>query len=1188
MKKNNWGVLAGALILVHVGTAVGGTNTWTETGPQAADVRVEFSNSPDIAYARGGDKLWKSTDGGQNWTTLFSKNASLFPFAVDPTDPNVVITGRGFFNDGITRSTDGGATFWDQAFSFIRAVKFSADGTVVYAVNSLSGVTQILRSIDKGATWTVMASAGLPVNPGTTMAVPEPISLGIERTNVNTVYAGFRHPDYQAVYRSVDGGANWTPATGLMGLTANEIVSHPTVPGRVLAATSAGLFSSNDAGATWNRVADPTTTGVATVDLQSVAFDRVDPQILYAGGAQRGEIFFSADGGGTWTRRDTGVLANVINTFAPRPGHTGEVFAGTSHTLYRSTNSAQNWVVSANGLRAANVTSLQNGSRLRAGLADGGLYESLDGSSWTPVNNAALRARMTSGRFSNIIEILEGNRLFVMPFESPVVASTTQGATWQPIPPGFPTNMFYQYGGLITVSGSGPAHLAATSYGMYKTYNDGDTWVWSGTGLPAVAVMKITKKADGSALYAGTANQGIYKSTDAGGSWVAANGSGLTNLEIKALAYDDINDVLLAGTNQGLFASSNGGASYTALTNPWPGAQMSVDAIVVEDFVRGALYVGFQKKVFRSVDSGVTWTELGEGNLYMTSVIRITSMVGDGPGVLYLGNMASGVQTYTVTPDIYPVAAPPAVGPLPIGTELPWQFIVQNAGRHASTFTQASWQVPANVEILNLATTRGTCAVSVSHRLSCDIGVLSGNQFATVTMTLRGNAGGALGINLSASSAEIDFDPSNNTYTSNTVRFVESVDLAATLTASPVLVNSGTALEYTLVVSNNGPNAATGGSFETTFDARDQYVLAQGSDTGCTGNVAGLQVCPLPTIASGASVTYRWTVTPQWGGARTPGVIVRPDTQNSLDTNQVNNIASATANVVPISDLSTSLTSAAPSVLQGSPLALMATVTNNSLIDAAGVTATLTLSDRMTFSSATGAVCTSTGSVVGCAIGVLGAGASRAITINVNTISPGSATSTFSAASVGPDPVLPNNSSNVTVTVNPTNDLSVTLTSANSALTGNPVVLTLTGSNLNANEAAGVRADVTLSALVSYTSASGATCTAVAAVVNCDLGTIAGNSSKVVSITVNAVSAGTATNSATITGAAPDPSATNNVSSVQVSIATPPPPPVGGGSSSGGGGGGGGGSFDLLSLFALVGVLASMHSRRRRAVPVAS
>lgn len=1185
MQENKWGVLAGVLILAYAGVAFGGTNTWTDTGPKGADVRVEFASSPDIVYARGGDKLWKSTDGGQNWTALFSRNAALFPFTVDPTNPNVVITGRGFFNDGIMRTIDGGATFDTQFFSFVTVMKFSGDGTVVYGVNSLSTTTQILRSTDKGGTWTIMAAAGLPVTPvgPGSQQVPTPISLGVERSNSSIVYAGLRHADFQGVYRSTDGGANWTPATGLLGLTVNEIVSHPTVAGRVFIATNVGLFRSNDTGATWNRVTDPSTTGVATIDLQSVAFDRVDPQIIYAGGAQRGEIFFSADSGASWTRRDTGVLANRINTLAPRPGHTGEVLAGTSHTLYRSSDSAQTWAVSANGLYAANITRLQNGSRLRAGLADGGLYESLDGSTWTPANNAALRARMTGGRFSNIVEILEGNRLFVLPFESPLVASATLGASWDPAAQGIPTNSAHTYGGLLNVTGSGPpSHLVSVDYGVYKTYDDGATWIWSGTGLPANAVLTFTKNADGSAVYAGTHTAGLYKSTNGGSSWTAVNNSGLTNLEIKVLAYDTSNDVLLVGTNQGLFASNNGGASYTALTNPWDGAQMSVDAIVVEDFVRGALYVGFQQKVFRSVDSGFTWTELSEGNPYSTSVIRITSMVGDGPGVLYLGNMASGLQTYTVSPDVRVTASLLAGGTLTIGSEVPWQFTVQNAGPNASTFTQAGWQVPANVDVLNLASSRGTCAVSGTRRLSCDFGVLGVNSTATVTMVLRGNAGGTLGINVSAGSAEIDLNASNNTFADNSIRFVESGDLAVTLTATPPLVNTGSPLEYTLVVSNSGTNAVTGGTFETTFDIRDLYVLTQGSAAGCTG-IPGIQRCPLPTIAAGASVTYRWTVTPQWGGVRNPTVTVRVDPQNTQDPNPVNNTAAATANVVPVTDLSTSLTSAAPSVLQGSPLALTATVTNNSPIDAAGVTTTLTLGDRMTFSSATGAVCTSTGNVVGCAVGVLGAGASRAITINATTVSPGSATSTFSATSAGLDPVLPNNSANVTVTINPTADLSAALTSASSfPLTGSSFVLTLTVNNLSTNDSTGVRAEVALGATnVAYVSATGATCTNTAASLSCDLGTIAGNSSKVVSITVNALIVGPALFGATIFSDVPDPNTTNGTSTLQMSLIAPPGPPLGGGSSSGGGGGGG--SFDLLSLFALLGVLASMQSRRRRA-----
>ena len=48
MKQDSWSVLAGALIIAYVGVAFGGSNTWTEVGPLAADVKVRFGKSGKI------------------------------------------------------------------------------------------------------------------------------------------------------------------------------------------------------------------------------------------------------------------------------------------------------------------------------------------------------------------------------------------------------------------------------------------------------------------------------------------------------------------------------------------------------------------------------------------------------------------------------------------------------------------------------------------------------------------------------------------------------------------------------------------------------------------------------------------------------------------------------------------------------------------------------------------------------------------------------------------------------------------------------------------------------------------------------------------------------------------------------------------------------------------------------------
>ena len=58
------------------------------------------------------------------------------------------------------------------------------------------------------------------------------------------------------IFRSNDGGASWQPS-GLQGVTINGEAVVPGSPERVLAATDRGLFSSIDQGATWQAINDP-------------------------------------------------------------------------------------------------------------------------------------------------------------------------------------------------------------------------------------------------------------------------------------------------------------------------------------------------------------------------------------------------------------------------------------------------------------------------------------------------------------------------------------------------------------------------------------------------------------------------------------------------------------------------------------------------------------------------------------------------------------------------------------------------------------------------------------------------------------------------------------------------------------------------------------------------------------------
>ena len=135
--------------------------------------------SPSTMYAGidadydypGFAELFKSTDGGKNWTqsdaglVLWS---SVYSIAVDPEDSKRILAGT---SAGAYLSLDAGANWKKTSASVGRALVFDPwNRQVAYAGTEKDGV---LRSTDRGSTWSVLGS-GLP-----NAAV---LSLSVDRT----------------------------------------------------------------------------------------------------------------------------------------------------------------------------------------------------------------------------------------------------------------------------------------------------------------------------------------------------------------------------------------------------------------------------------------------------------------------------------------------------------------------------------------------------------------------------------------------------------------------------------------------------------------------------------------------------------------------------------------------------------------------------------------------------------------------------------------------------------------------------------------------------------------------------------------------------------------------------------------------------------------------------------------------
>ena len=160
------------------------SGTWTPLGPQPIAGLLTYGASAGrvtalaaqglIVYAGAADGgVWKSTDGGTNWTALTDSQATLAigAIAVDwTTTPETVYAGTGEGNhcqdclpsQGVLKSADGGTTWTLLAQTMFTAQNFAFEGLVVDhpsgapAARLLAATNHgLYRSIDAGATWTV-------------------------------------------------------------------------------------------------------------------------------------------------------------------------------------------------------------------------------------------------------------------------------------------------------------------------------------------------------------------------------------------------------------------------------------------------------------------------------------------------------------------------------------------------------------------------------------------------------------------------------------------------------------------------------------------------------------------------------------------------------------------------------------------------------------------------------------------------------------------------------------------------------------------------------------------------------------------------------------------------------------------------------------------------------------------------
>src|SRR5262249_32184460 len=199
-----------------LGRSFDGGGTFVEAGQGIDDIGLLIAPFAMDAIApqrlwTGGRRLWRTSDGAARWERASaeiagSKQSLVSAIAVAPVNSNLVLAGtsEGLIYRSREALTSGAETEWPSVqprAGFVSSLSFDPhDPNIAYATYSTFGGAHVWRSADGGANWTVIDGTGelsLPDLPVHTLIVDPRDSL---RLYIGTDLG---------IFVSTDGGRGW-------------------------------------------------------------------------------------------------------------------------------------------------------------------------------------------------------------------------------------------------------------------------------------------------------------------------------------------------------------------------------------------------------------------------------------------------------------------------------------------------------------------------------------------------------------------------------------------------------------------------------------------------------------------------------------------------------------------------------------------------------------------------------------------------------------------------------------------------------------------------------------------------------------------------------------------------------------------------------------------------------------------
>jgi photosystem II stability/assembly factor-like uncharacterized protein len=530
-----------------------------------------------------GDGIYKSTDGGQNFTNMGLPNSEhISSIAIDPTNTNTVYVGvQGRLwgpsaDRGVYKTTDGGKT-WDKMFGVnentgcsdltmdpqnnnILYAAFWEHRRLAYSFNSGGISSALYKSTDAGKTWNKIHN-GFPVGK------LGRIGIAVAPSNSNLLYSVIESEkaEDKGLYRSDDAGANWKKINGDFELTVRPF-----------------YFS-------------------------RLVIDPKNPEVIFKAGLS-GSI--SKDGGKTF--KGLGNAHGDVHDFYISPINSDQVFIATDGGIYRSWDKG-NVFDMVKGIPVGQFYQVSTDNAVPYKVY-GGLQ---DNQSWYGPSDSP---GGIENRDWNSVGYGDGFRVYRHPTKE-ITYSEMQGAEniWRydikaqqkkiikPYQEAGDPKLRFNWNAAMNISPNNVDRLYVGSQFLHKSDDMGDTWVKISPDL--------------------TTNDPTKQQQENSGGLSMDNSGAENHCTIFAVAESPLDEkVIWVGTDDGnVQVTTDGGKNWVNVTANIPGLPKNTWAHFIEPghFDKNTAYVAFDGHnnsdfntyLYKTADSGKTWKSIATADI---------------------------------------------------------------------------------------------------------------------------------------------------------------------------------------------------------------------------------------------------------------------------------------------------------------------------------------------------------------------------------------------------------------------------------------------------------------------------------------------------------------------------------------------------------------------------------------------